>query len=196
MKLRAVRGSGCNVFGATRPDAHRVHWKLIDDAAAAHSLPHLCAAFDRFVAGIVTAVTSARTALVLWACCFSAQALCVQADSWDWQSTKCEPFCARQVATVTYLPHLHLYIYTSVDASTLQQNAMLPACRAMRGGLLWFCLHAANGQHSMPPLPVPSPTTSAGHRRLAEIDTPEAQSVCEFFQSGRSDPTNCCSWGK
>ncbi|KAL0046400.1 hypothetical protein WJX82_011453 [Trebouxia sp. C0006] len=91
---------------------------------------------------MVTAVTSAQTALMLWACCLSAQALYVQEDSWNWHSTR------------------------------------------------------SNEHNSMAPLPVPSPTTSNGHRRLAETDTPEAQSVCEFFQSGRSDPTNCCSWGK
>jgi len=143
-KVRAVRGLRCNLYGATRSHAHRAHWKLIDDAAAAYSLPHLCAAFDRFVARMVTAVTCARTAVVLWACCFSAQAFCVQADSWLWQSTTCKPFCARQTATVTYL-HTRTSTYTWFEASALQKNAMLPVCRAM-GGCLPFatCMQLMN----------------------------------------------------
>jgi len=82
---------------------------------------------------MVTAVTPAQTALMLWACCLSAQALYVQADSWNWQSTRCKPFCARQAATLTYLRYLHLYKESMLK--TLKQNAVLPACRAKGGGL-------------------------------------------------------------
>ncbi|KAL3136224.1 hypothetical protein ABBQ32_007236 [Trebouxia sp. C0010 RCD-2024] len=79
-------------------------------------------------------------------------------------------------------------------------HALLFLWSAMLIGLGGNCASALHWQelqprsHPLDALPVPVP--AKGRRKLADENSPEPQSVCEFFQSGRSDPTDCCSWGK
>ncbi len=137
---------------------------------------------------MVTVVTSARTALALWACCFSAQALSPQADSWDWHSTKCKPFCANRTATAH--PYLHLY-----KESMLQPCNKMQCCQLVEQWVADYygsvCMQLMD---IIPCLLCQYPHLQ--HQKDTVDSQRLTQSVCEFFQSGRSDPTNCCSWGK